>query len=52
MTDRTAKVSEAGASVFLTPEELRDAGINPTEEHQLSYVLEGNSIQLKPEGDA
>lgn len=47
---RQAKVSEAGAGIFLTPSQLRELGYNPETTDAVEYAVTDGAISLsKPE---
>jgi len=48
MTDRTARVSRAGAGLFVTYAELREAGVNP-DDGEVSYEIDDGEIRLNPD---
>ena len=49
MSSRQARVSDAGAGLFLTPDELRALGIEPDAGETVTYSIRDGVVQLEAE---
>jgi len=46
MSQRRARISEAGAGIFLTPADLRCLGVDPEKMESVAYVVEESGIRF------
>lgn len=51
MTGRQARVSPAGACLFLSNDELEEAGVDPENDDTVSLTIEHGGIKLDPVSD-